>query len=52
MRWRPGSREYLARMPTSNRISHHILVATLACGAVTLFTPARASAAGGVEVPA
>lgn len=32
-------------MPTSNRISHHILVATLACGAVTLFTPARASAA-------
>ena len=32
-------------MPTSNRISHTVLAATLALGAVTLLTPTRASAA-------
>lgn len=45
MGWRPDGLDYLADMPTSNRISHRIFAATIALAAVTVLTPASASAA-------
>ncbi len=45
MGWRPESLDYLAAMPNRNRRVHSVLAATVTFAALTVFTPASASAA-------